>query len=243
MSNLQRKMIFTRFLYYKPGVYASLIKAIEEGHIEKSIFWGYELYMSGFEEEVFAFLYDKIAGVFGEKSNFAIFALKKKKEWMKKPDPLFLATVIKSYIRELGKKKNPGSTHNEVEPKRFISAKKQDIEPYLKTLQEIESNKYPHYRKISHYCIYHIESIYMTNEEETQILEAFRNDWLRYAVKSPIWKKRIEDFKAIVLYDGFIQFPDDDSYENFLKIYGYETDEQKVDIYKKCLGIHVEKLC
>jgi hypothetical protein len=44
--------IFTRYLYYKNDVVLSLIICILKKDIEKSLFWGYELYYSGFTQEV-----------------------------------------------------------------------------------------------------------------------------------------------------------------------------------------------
>ena len=48
--------IFTRYLYYKNDVVISMIVCILKKDIEQSLFWGYELYFSGFQEEVIEIL-------------------------------------------------------------------------------------------------------------------------------------------------------------------------------------------
>lgn len=49
-------IILTRYLYVKDEVVFSLWKSILLKNIEESLFWGYELYFSGFQEEVLLFL-------------------------------------------------------------------------------------------------------------------------------------------------------------------------------------------
>jgi hypothetical protein len=48
--------IFTRYLYIVPDVYASLLDAIENKKRDEALFWAYELYYSGFENELVRFL-------------------------------------------------------------------------------------------------------------------------------------------------------------------------------------------
>lgn len=48
--------IFTRYLYVKNDVIWSLFYSISWKNIDESLFWAYELYYSGFQDEVFAFL-------------------------------------------------------------------------------------------------------------------------------------------------------------------------------------------
>lgn len=48
--------IFTRYLYVKNDVIMSLILSILKKNIEKSLFWGFELYHSGFKQELIELL-------------------------------------------------------------------------------------------------------------------------------------------------------------------------------------------
>lgn len=227
-----QNIVFTSRLYYKEGVIKSLKKSIDISNIENALFWAYELYNSGFEDEIIHILCDYAAILLGEKSNFVIYAQKKQKEYKKKREPQLLITLIKNLISENIKKKM-----NKPESKRFLAVKLEEAEPYIK---EPIIDK-PPYRKLRHLCTCQIESIYLTNIEQHELLDTFRNDWLKYAAKSPIWKKRIENIGGII-QDSQPIFPDDEVYETFLQKYGYEPDEQGIDIYKKCLGIEVEKI-
>ena len=231
-----KDIVFTRRLYLKQGVIASLKKAIEIGHIENALFWGFELYTTGFEDEVINILCDHAVEIFGKKSTFVIFAEKKKKENKKNREPTALVTLIKNMISEYKKKRN-----NKIESKRFLAAKPEETETYMTNIHDIKD--VPHYRKLRHLCTCQIESIYLTNDEQSELLDIFRNDWLKYAAKTPLWRTRIENLEGSIRQeDGVVIFPDDDLYESFLQTYGYEPDEQGVDIYEKCLGIKVQKI-
>ena len=50
------QITFTRYLYDKTEVKHSLFLSILQHNIHESLFWGYELYYSGFEEEAFEFI-------------------------------------------------------------------------------------------------------------------------------------------------------------------------------------------
>jgi hypothetical protein len=82
----------------------------------------------------------------------------------------------------------------------------------------------------------------LTNEEQDELLDAFRYDWLRYAARSPIWRTRIEKMEGTIQTDGMVIFPDEDLYETFMQKYGYEPDEQGVDIFRKCIGINMQSI-
>jgi hypothetical protein len=52
----QMKPVFTRYLYIKNDVIWTLFHRIIWANLEESLFWGYELYYSGFQEETFDLL-------------------------------------------------------------------------------------------------------------------------------------------------------------------------------------------
>ena len=83
MPENAQKFIFTRYLYIKDEVKLTLLTSILNKS-EKSIFWAYELYYSGFEIELFDLLW-KIYFDFYYTLNpaFYIYFAKKQKEWRK----------------------------------------------------------------------------------------------------------------------------------------------------------------
>jgi len=77
------KIIFTRYLYVKDEVILALVTSIIDKH-DKSLFWAYELYYSGFETELFYLLW-KIYFDFYYTLNHSFYAyfIKKCGEWKK----------------------------------------------------------------------------------------------------------------------------------------------------------------
>lgn len=86
MSTNESKFIFTRYLYIKDEVRVALLVSILNKS-EKSLFWAYELYYSGFDAELFTFLW-KIYFDFYYTLNpgFYKYFIKKQKEWSKVKD-------------------------------------------------------------------------------------------------------------------------------------------------------------
>lgn len=73
--------VFTRYLYNKQEVAVALLTSILQKKRQQSLFWAYELYYSGFEQELFAFLwkiYDQFFCM--TNPNFRKYFLKKEKE-------------------------------------------------------------------------------------------------------------------------------------------------------------------
>jgi hypothetical protein len=50
--------IFTRYLYFKTEVINSLHWSLLEHQYEESLFWAYEIYFSGFQDEIFSFFHE-----------------------------------------------------------------------------------------------------------------------------------------------------------------------------------------
>ena len=48
----------TRYLYSRIEVKQSLFVSLLQRDVEQALFWGYELYYSGFQEETFEFVLD-----------------------------------------------------------------------------------------------------------------------------------------------------------------------------------------
>ena len=102
--------------------------------------------------------------------------------------------------------------------------------------------------KLYHWQILSIACIYGTNDHNylglfklkrninktTSIKPEYWYHWLYHAAFSPIWGARIKDFGGILNHETKkIDFPDDDILEEFCENYGYEPDEQKLEVQKK----------
>ena len=219
MTNL----FLTRYLYNFEGVKKTLIHTILSQQEEPSIFWGYELYYSGFQketadilQEIYENFYKKHYPKLGE------FINKKIKNIMQ--DPSIVATIIKNILVKPIQPKKPES-HNP----RFITIKPKQIEPFM-TKPEIASP----WKYLGEVCKYYLLSeIY-----DYDIFMIWRNDWLYHSYKTPIWKGRIDEYKGTIDHSSKkIIFEDEDLEEEFFNKYGYEPDEQPIEIQKRCLGV------
>ena len=65
---------------------------------------------------------------------------------------------------------------------------------------------------------------------ETELLYAFRTNWLFYAAACPLWKKRIEEYGGIKELEN----------TEFFTMFDLEPDEQPREILYACLGIELK---
>ena len=90
-------------------------------------------------------------------------------------------------------------------------------------------------------CIYNIDndnylSLFTLKREEENLENAYRYNWLYYASYSPLWKKRIIEFNgSIHNEERKVQFKCEEDEENFYNKYGYEPDEQKIEVQNKSI--------
>jgi hypothetical protein len=91
-------MIFTRYLYIKDEVEISLTTSILEKK-EESVFWAYELYHSGYENETFTILW-KIYYYFFSTLNpsFETYFLKKHKEWLSDKQDVYVSLIVQNLM-------------------------------------------------------------------------------------------------------------------------------------------------
>jgi len=217
MTNL----ILTRYLYNFEGVKRTLIHTILSQQESAALFWGYELYESGFCDETIDILqeiYDNFYAEYYPKLGEFI------EKCIKSKDRTTIATIIKNLVIKPILKKKPESKN----PK-FIRIKQDQIEfcmtkpprQYLwKYLQEV--------------CEYGL----LPEVYQEDILLLWRTNWLYYAARSPIWKDRIECHTGIIDdVQKTVCFNCEDDKDAFYNNYGYEPDEQPVEIYRKCLGV------
>lgn len=217
MTNL----ILTRYLYNYESVKRTLIHTILSQQEEAALFWGYELYESGFIKETIELLqeiYDNfykehypILGIFIEKC-------------IKTTDKTTIATIIKNLaikpiLHKKKESKNP----------RFIRIKEEQIQPFMTK----SSNQYL-WKYLQEVCKYGV----LSEVYQEDILLLWRTNWLYYASISPIWKNRIEYHNGCIDHSlKTVRFLTDHDLDEFYNIYGYEPDEQPCEIYRKCLGI------
>jgi hypothetical protein len=62
-------------------------------------------------------------------------------------------------------------------------------------------------------------------------------EWLYYASFSPLWNMRLQKYKATVQHSKKdVVFETDDELESFMDKFGFEPEEQRLEIQQFCLG-------
>jgi len=128
----------------------------------------------------------------------------------------------------------------------YICIKLEDLIVY-ETIQVDVENNFPAYKILPCATMLTIQpnlckSLFTLKREKEDIRNAYLNYWLFYAYKSPIWKKRMDDYKAIIVEkDKKVIFEEEELMQSFYNNYGLEPDEQKIEIQNKCIGDDKDK--
>ena len=255
--------IFTRYLYYKNDVVISMIVCILKKDIEQSLFWGYELYFSGFQEEVIEILLNVYRDFYeiNENNKIKKFIENKVDEWRTDNHKDYILAILIHNIlyrhSPIGEKLDDSTTKNkknmENKKKKIIYIIYNDLEiQKYKTLEPIFT-KYRPSNLLKKVCIYSIilhyhsffESVeskfikqYLKPIDRKKLLEKYFYHWEYYSFFTPIWKERIERMRGTVdSINKKIIFQNEEMEEIFYDFYGYEPDEQPIEITENTIGV------
>jgi len=244
-------LVFTRYLYPKYNVKHSFIMALLERQLDEALFWGYELYFSGFQEEAMQFI-NSVYDMFyrGQNPTFAAFLRKMTGQWNTNRNlDECLASIILSLIHK------PHDASKFVETIYCVKCKPmEEVTPSLKkTMNIIVKDDYIEkyktlvpgcmspYRVLSSVCRYPIRSnISRLFEFELSydiMHEYYVKHWLYYASRSPLWEERLMDAGGEICHETqSVLFPNEDAEETFYDTWAYNPDEQSIEIKKRCIG-------
>jgi len=246
ISDPREAIQLTRYLYIVNDVKSSFLLSLLEKRHDEALFWAYELYMSGLEEDVFSFVFSILCEKYSHYQRLTRFVNKKYQEWQTTNDPTLLGTCILNmvtktpYVAGFVKKycideelkstiveKRPQPVENNI----FIFM--YDISPYLTIDRDRkwqilrEAIKYPVrtetraiFEHDYHVCQYDV------------FMQIYLCDWLTYAGRTPIWSDRIVECGGT----SVLQFETEDQEEMFHSRYGLEPDEQSAEITIKTIG-------
>jgi hypothetical protein len=239
-------MILTRYLYNKNDVFIVLLVSLLEKDKERTLYWAFELYHSGFEIELFEFLL-KVYREYYEKYNpkFKRYFLDKYNQWRSVKECMtfiekerILASLLLNLLFRSYKETNKElfvlvSIHSHT----FFLPKINDVKPYqvLKNhcLFGINDNNW--------LCDYHLYiktdliKDYVCNEED-YVNKLFYH-WEYYCYFSPFWKKRIQEMKGYQNHSlKKIEFLNTMYEDEFYEKYNMEPDEQSREVIIKLIG-------
>ena len=240
------QITFTRYLYDKTEVKHSLFLSILQHNIHESLFWGYELYYSGFEEEAFEFITLILNTIYKDSCSFIqSYYDEMVEKWNTDNNPIYFGNLIatlctkkydlkqfcKDYLKVEG-------VQNEERPKNVLIVELHD--DYINEFKTKHSNKIYHTLKDN--CIYpvhkNINNLFnISRPDYKQVKTNYYDHWLYYASFSPIWEERILQFQGTVNHDTKrVDFINDECMETFYEHFGFEPDEQSAETQEKIIG-------
>lgn len=111
----------------------------------------------------------------------------------------------------------------------YVSPLKEDIEE----IKSLETPVVPVYKTLPNRRWFKIDDNIGSFDLKRYNIPNYKTEnynWEYYASFTPLWKERMDEFKATINHvDKSIEFEDDDSLEGFYERYGYELDEQSKD--------------
>jgi hypothetical protein len=119
----------------------------------------------------------------------------------------------------------------------YIQVEDQDVEPYA-TLRLKQPRKI-----LSTAGLLNIDEqkciggLFQLTRDTSDIVTAYRDNWLYAASFSPLWLARIQGNNGQINEESKeVTFKDDESLEQFYEKYGLEPDEQRLDVQQKSTG-------
>ena len=243
------ELIFTRYLYSKEDVMRGLFIALLNKETDEALFWAYEIYYSGFQEEIMEYVMRIFHEIYEKcnSSQFCEFVLNQYSKWLdNNADNTIIGTIVwnlsKSHYDLTQFIENYFTiTLNSIrknEPKKRklrLIFKETDIEKY-KTIETTEPGKaWKILPKACKYIIHHeIRSLFQIANVDFR--KEYCENWLFYAARSPIWCERIITCGGFIMDNEKANIVDEDKTEEFYQLYNYETDEQSPEIQEKSIG-------
>jgi hypothetical protein len=243
------ELIFTRYLYSKEDVVRSLFIALLNKETDEALFWAYEIYYSGFQEEIMEVIIRIFHEIYEKRNStqFCEFVLNQYGKWIDNrgddtipgtivwnlsKSPYDLTQFIENYFEM---KLNSMRTNEPKKRKLRLIFKESDIEKY-KTVVASEPGKA--WKILPQVCKYgiHPEIRSLFQITNVNFSKTYRENWLFYAARSPIWCDRIITCGGFVMDNEKINIVDEDKTEEFYQLYNYEPDEQSPEIQEKSIG-------
>ena len=246
---MSETQILTRYLYDKAKVHQKLEYTVINQDIQESLFWVYELYFTGFIEDVIQIayaLYDKYYKIRYPK--LKSFLLKKTRELREQiaADPAIpidntlIGTVFHNMITRIPVL-DKGEPMNEWKGRNIYMNLSQDkIVPYMTaTPQTLGIPAYKFLRVVCKYSCMTPDPACTQSPFDITLPITLRDHWEYLANNTPYWRSVFETWGVVDFHQKTrcIIFDTEEHEEEFYKVYGYEMDEQPAKVLQYCLGV------
>ena len=243
------ELIFTRYLYSKEDVMCSFFIALLNKETDEALFWAYEIYYSGFQEEIMEYVMRIFHEIYKKcnSSQFCEFVLNQYSKWLdNNADNTIIGTIVwnlskshydlRQFIEKYFTIKLNSIRKNEPKKRKLrLIFKESDIEKY-KTIETTEPGKA--WKILPQACKYSIHPEIRSLFQITNVdfRKEYCENWLFYAARSPIWRERIITCGGFIMDNEKVNIVDEDKAEEFYQLYNYEPDEQPREIQEKSIG-------
>lgn len=260
--NMNIHTSLTRYLYSAVEVKQSLLISLLQHNVSQALFWGYEYYYSGFEEDTFDFLKNIYHEIYAETNpTLEEYILELITEWENNDDNRYdcnigsiiytlalrsynLVSFIKTYLNY---KITNDESNIEFMPECLVRLLPEHIEKYKTVMVNVEMGEKA-YNLLKTVKLYPIIKDH-NNLFDTQIHTNFRDiyhypfeKWLYYASNTPIWLERIYDHNGTINHDlQTVTFENEKDETEFCELWDYEQDELPSNIRELSLGTGIEK--
>jgi hypothetical protein len=245
-------LALTRYLFSYIEVRHTLFVCILEKKYEEALYWGYELYYSGYKDCTYEYLLKIYNELFIKRERMEERLIDEYNKWKRENElDEILGTIIinlcndeydiskftEKYLTIKCKKKEDNRVNDS---KLFILLGKKDIEKY-KTLylkgkmRNVLKNVYKYELRSEYNDVFETEKIDINERRE-----AICMNWEVYAYRTPYWRSLIDEYKGRIV-ENKIVFENDDYLEEFYEKYYLDMDEQGSSIQNIALGINNKK--
>ena len=252
----------TRYLYSRIEVKQSLFVSLLQRDVEQALFWGYELYYSGFQEETFEFILDIYDEIYEELNPTLKPVIENLVEEWENCEDDSKDCNLGSIIYTLSQRKynmvsfvkskltyniTKDDTPDMVIPECVIMLLPEHIEKYKTYVVSVKDgeNAYDVLKNIKLYpTIKEYNNLFDTCMPDSfkTIYQSDLETWLFYASKSPVWLSRIQEHNGTIDYDNqTVKFDDDDDAQHFCELWNYEPNELPSNIKELSIGNGNEK--
>ena len=253
---------FTRYLYDKTEVKHSLLFALFNRRREEALFWTYELYFSGFEDElvewlrwIYSTFYALQNTLFTELFEINLSRLDTLPDQDERDclvgtivsNLAHRAYSIQMFTLEYLEMDIPNLPIPENNHRFLIRFRPRDLEDY-RTVEKssVDKSSFRYLQDVVKYPIYKNESMFLQDvfHESRQIdNKAYLDNWLYYCVNTPYWQNILKKYTSFQTDDTrqIATFASDDELEAFHDEYGPEPDEQPDEIHR-ARGVDVHQV-
>ena len=136
-------------------------------------------------------------------------------------------------------------TDNKKKKNLYVSAD-ENIAKNYETIEVSEEDPRPDklFQKLVKYSPNNLELLSVFCPSQPEILPEYQSNWVKYGYQyTPIWKERIEAYGGVFNEEkDCIEWEDDEKEEDFYSQYGYDIDEQPVEVQNKNIPLYDKRM-